>query len=133
MRSSKGFTLIEVLVASIILFLSIVTVSLAYKQYESYRLKQEKYENIYINVISLVNKTLSKNIIAPTFEETGKINGTNYKIIARIVSSKRNYVYGFSSQSTGNKGNFMVKLYKISIEIDDLKFTFFKTEYIKVL
>ena len=133
MRSNRGFTLVEVLVASIILFLSIVTVTLAYKQYESYRLKQEKYENIYINVISLTNKILSKNIVTPSFEETGKINGIAYKIMANMISSKRNYVYGFSAQSSGNKGNFMLKLYKVTIQIYNSTFTFYKTEFIKVL
>jgi len=133
MQSNKGFTLIEVLVASIILFLSIVTVSLAYKQYESNISRQRKYEMIYINAISLMNKILNKNIFAPTFYESGTINGMKYKINAKVISSKRNYIYGFSEQASGNKGNFMVKLYKITIELNNLRFTLYKTEFSKVL
>ena len=105
MLSDKGFTLIEVLVASIILFLSIVTVSLAYRQYINYKIKQKKYEKIFISALSLMSKIESEDLDKLT-NRSGTINGLNYHITIRKVASKRNYVYGLTKSTSGNIGPF---------------------------
>ena len=131
MPSNKGFTLIEVLVASVILFLSIVTVSLAYRQYTSYKLKQEKYEKIFISALSLMNKIESEKLDGLT-ERDGTINGLNYHITIRKVASKRNYVYGLTEKTSGNFGSFLLTLYRVKIDIANKSFVLYVTSYVKL-
>jgi len=131
MRSNKGFTLIEVLVATLILFLSIVTVMLAYRQYEHFMLKQKKYEKIYITVLSLLNK-IQEEKASNLQGKNGVMNGIKYSIHIVRVASKRNYVYSPNPSSSGNYGDFMINLYKITITLDGKKFILYKTEYSKV-
>jgi len=131
MRSNKGFTLIEVLVASIILFFSILTVNAAFKQYASYKLKQQKYENIYISVLSLINKLENKQLNMFTYY-SGEINGFKYTARAKRVAQSRNYIYGLSPKDSGNKGIFLVTLYKIKIKMANRTFTLYKTQYRRI-
>ena len=131
MPSNKGFTLIEVLVASIILFLSIVTISLAYRQYTNYKLKQEKYEKIFISALSLMNKIESEKLDGLT-EEDGTINGLNYHITIKKVASKRNYVYGLTEKTSGNFGSFLLTLYRVKIDIANKSFVLYVTSYVKL-
>lgn len=126
MLSNKGFTLIEVLVATIILFVSILTVNIAFKQYTAYKLKQEKYENIYISALSLMNK-IENEKISGFFYKNGKINGIEYTIRAKRAASNRNYIY--DEMMGGNNGFFLLTLYKITIEMAGKKFVLYKTEY----
>ncbi len=131
MHSNRGFTLIEVLVASIILFFSILTVNAAFKQYTSYKLKQEKYENIYISALSLMNKLENERLNMFTYY-TGEINGLKYTAHAKRVAQSRNYIYGLSPKDSGNKGRFSVTLYKIEIKMANRTFTLYKTQYRRV-
>ncbi len=128
MRSNRAFTLIEVLVASIIMFFAILTVNAAFKQYASYKIKQQKYENIYISALSLIDKIENEKLDSFTYD-TGKINGLEYTVKAKRIAAKRNYTYGFSAKETGNKGRFLITLYKVEINIANKKFVFYKTQY----
>ena len=132
MCSNRGFTLVEILVAMLILFLSIVTVALAYRQYECFKLKQQKYERIYITALSLINKIKEEKI--NNFQrENGTINGIRYSINVIKVASNRNFLYNPNPSLSGNNGHFMVSLYKITINLDGKKFILYKTEYNKNL
>ncbi len=130
MRSNRGFTLIEVLIASLILFFAILTLNAAFKQYTSYRLKQERYANIYISVLSLKDKLENEDLRGFT-ERKGTINGLSYDITIRPLKNEKNYVYGQTAGSTGNKGQFDITLYKATLVIDGEIFTFFETQYRK--
>jgi|GEM_PF-2723673 len=129
--SNKGFTLIEVLIASIILFVSVLTVNAAFKQYAAYKIKQQKYERIYISVLSLKDKTENESLGNLTGSITGKINGLPYTITAKRIASARNYVYSFDQEASGNKGGFIITLYQVTINIAGRSFKFYKTEYKK--
>ncbi len=129
--SNKGFTLIEVLVASIILFLSILTVNAAYKQYVSYKTKQQKYENIYIAAISLMNEIEGENISQLEVKKR-EINGLKYTLSIQRIASKRNYAIGLETNQTKNNGLFLITLYKITIKMENRTFVLFKTEYQKI-
>ena len=48
-RNHKGFTLVEVLVATLIMVMSIVTVTAAIRQFVIHREKLHSYEQIYTN------------------------------------------------------------------------------------
>ncbi len=131
MRSNRGFTLVEVLVAMLILFLSIVTVTLAYRQYERFKIKQQKYEKIYIIALSLINK-IQKEKIKNFQKENGTMNGIKYSIKVIKVASNRNYLYNPNPSLSGNNGYYTVSLYKITINLDGKKFILYKTEYSKI-
>ncbi len=128
MKDKRGFTLIEVLVASVLLFMAIVTASIAFKQYKTYRLKQEKYEMIYISALSLMNKLEAENLYGKKLE-TGTINGLAYSVNVKAVSSRRNYIYGAEFRKSGNLGRFLITLFRVTIDISGRTFTFYKTEY----
>lgn len=128
MFSNKGFTLVEVLIASLILFFVIVTLSSGFKQYAAYRAKQKKYEDIYISVLSLKNKLEDENL-ANVVDREGEINGLHYEIAIKEVARKRSFVYGETKDTTGNLGKFQIVLYKVIIKIRGKEFTFFKTQY----
>ena len=124
-----GFSLIEVLVATILLTMSILVSTIAYKQYISAFEKQKKIERIYITALSLLNMVKKSNI-TPFYKKSGRLNGFAYKITAKRVVAKRNYEY--FSIHPGNKGRFLVSLYKINLLIGDREFVFFKTQYKKL-
>ena len=130
MHSNKGFTLIEVLVAMLILFLSIVTVTLAYRQYEHLKLKQQQYERIYITALSLINK-IQEEKISNFKKGNGIMNGIRYSVNVIKVASNRNYLYNPNPSLSGNNGHFTLSLYKITINLDGKKFILYKTEYSK--
>jgi len=124
--NNKGFTLIEVLVSVVILFLSILSVSFTFKEYIYYKNRQQKNEDLYISVISLVNKLEGEDLNKIVFKE-GKINSFHYVLKIDKIDSARKWSYGFGS--SGNKGKFLISLYKIVIEIGGKKFTLYKTRF----
>ncbi len=132
MLSNRGFTLIEVLVASLILFIVILTLNAAFKQYTSYRIKQEKYELLYMSVLSLKDK-LENEDLSRFSTINGKINGLDYTANVKAVARNRNYVYGFTPKESGNKGAFLITLYKITLKIAGKTFVFYKTQYKKAV
>ena len=127
--TNNGFSLIEVLVATILLAMSIFVSSVAYKQYISAFEKQKKIERVYITALSLLNM-IKRNSVNPFYEKSGRLNGLTYNIVAKRVVAKRNYEY-FSTHP-GNKGRFLVSLYRVVISIEDRRFVFFKTQYKKL-
>ncbi len=130
MKPNSGFTLIEVLVASVILFLSILTLNAAYKQYARYRAQQAKYERIYMAALSLADLIKAY----PVSKFAGRditLDSVKFHIKTKLVAAKRGYVLGVTPKATGNKGQYMIKLYKISISTAHRKFTLYKTEYEK--
>ncbi len=130
MRLNNGFTLIEVLVSTLILFIVIATLSVAFKQYTAYRLKQQKYEMIYISVLSLKDKFANEDL-SKIKNVNGEINGLKYRASISIVQSKRNFVYGITPKESGNKGMFLVTLYKIVLKIAGRSYVFYQTQYRK--
>ncbi len=128
MRSDNGFTLIELLIASAILFAAILTANAAFKQYTTYRIKQKKYEKIYISVLSLKDKINSSSLGLFT-DRSGNINGLAYEITAKRVESNRNYIYSIEQEASGNKGLFVITLYRVAIHIAGRVFRFYRTEY----
>jgi type II secretory pathway pseudopilin PulG len=123
--NDNGFTLIEVLVATLIMVVSIVTVTAAIRQFAIHREKLRSYEQVYTSVLSLrdriMNETLKEND-----KQTGTFNGLPYSYDCRLVESANNYVYG---DNAGNNGLFQVMLFKVNLEIEGRDFEFFKTQY----
>ncbi|WP_457643481.1 prepilin-type N-terminal cleavage/methylation domain-containing protein [Persephonella sp.] len=128
MRSNKGFTLIEVLVASVILFLCVVTVNAAFKQYATYKTRQERYERLYMSVISLVNEIEGMGLRRFAGRE-GEINGFKYRVEVKPVAVERNYVYSAVGTRSGNVGKYIMALYRVKITIGAHHFIFYRTEH----
>ncbi len=127
MCSSKGFTLIEVLIAFIILMISISVATAAYKEYRIVVQKQKKAERMFIAAISLMNKLKSMKVNLRMNEQEGKFNGLSYKIKVKRIAAKRNYIYFFNKR--GNKGNFLITLYKITLTVGNKNFILYKTQF----
>ena len=130
MSSNKGFSLIEVLIASLVLFFTIITLNVAFKQYATYRQKQQQYEDIYIALLSLKDKLEDMNL-SRIRETHGTINTLPYKISIREITRRRNFVYGEIPETSGNMGTFQIILYEITIQIDSRVFSFYETQYHK--
>jgi type II secretory pathway pseudopilin PulG len=124
---NAGFTLIEVLVATLIMVVSIVTVTAAIRQFAIHREKLSSYQQIYTTVLSLhdriMNETLKENS-----KESGTLNGLPYSYDSRLVESANNYIYG---DQPGNNGAFQVMLFKVDLTVDGRDYEFFKTQYRK--
>lgn len=128
--SSKGFTLVEVLVASVILFFIIITLHAGFKQYAEYVRKQNDYERLYTTVLSIRDK-LEDTDLGRIRETYGTLNGVSYEATVNEVSRKRNFVYGMGEASTGNLGIFQIVLYKVILKIKNREFEFYITQYMK--
>jgi len=131
MSGEKGFTLIEILVASVILTMAISIATISYREYVLSLNTQRKYENIYVSVLTLANKMEEKKLNGiGFFTEKGKINGINYVIKARRVAAKRNY--RINVDDARRIGVFYIYLYRIEIKIDEKIFVLYKTSFRKI-
>jgi prepilin-type N-terminal cleavage/methylation domain-containing protein len=130
----KGFTIIEILIAMMILFVAIGFVNISIKAFNTYQRKAEVYQNFYITALSLKDfistEALDKRIYM------GKMNGLNYKIKVKKVISKNNYRYAFEELG-GNNGDFLIILNEITLELKDENrektYTFFLTQQKRVV
>jgi type II secretory pathway pseudopilin PulG len=124
----KAFTLVEVLIATLILSISILSISAALKQFFLYKEKLTKYQNLYFTTLSLIDRISAENLTRkPTGE--GYINGLHFHYVAEIVSKNRNFMYGETEKTSGNKGNFEILLYKVKLYIGNKMFNFYVTQY----
>ena len=126
--TNKGLTLVEVLIALAILTIVIVTLNAIFKQYAAYRQKQARYEDIFISALSLQDR-LDDMDLGRTPHMDGQINGLPYSIEIRPVAQKRNFTYGETRKTSGNRGRFLVILYRVTMEIGKRKIQFYKTQY----
>ncbi len=126
--NQKGFTLIEVLIATLILAVSIISVNAAFKQFAVYKQKMEKYKQIYTTTLSLKdlieNKELKDNL-----QENGVLNGLKYSYKVKLINKIRNHSL---EETEGNTGNFDIYLYKIYLTVENKEYEFFKTKYKKL-
>ncbi len=127
--NKNGFTLIEVLIATLILAVAIISVNAAFKQFSVYKQKMNKYKNIYTTTLSIKdmieNKELKDNI-----QDTGIMNGLNFSYKVKLVSKNRNRSL---EEGEGNTGAFEIYLYKINLTVENKEYTFFKTQYRKII
>ncbi len=115
----KGFTIIEILIAMIILFIAIGFVNISIKAFNSYQRKAETYQNFYITALSLKD-WIEVQDLDNDKNYRGVLNGVNYNINIKIVSKIRNYiVYTEGRRGGSNSGNFYIILYKLEIILKD--------------
>ena len=132
LRSSRssGFTLVEVLVATLIMVVSIVTVTAAMRQFSINREQLRRYEQLYTVTLSLRDKIMGETL-TDNHQEKGTFNGFEYQYTCRLEQSANNYVYGEDAEQSGNKGPFSMMQFKVNLEVGGKNFEFYKTQYKK--
>lgn len=127
---SSGFTLVEVLIATLIMVASIVTVTAAMRQFSINREQLRRYEQLHTATLSLRDKIMGETL-TDNRQDKGILNGLEYSYTCRLEQSANNYVYGEDAADSGNKGPFPMMLFKVSLEVGGKTFEFYKTQYQK--
>jgi len=130
----KGFTVIEILISMMILFIAIGFVNISIKAFNNYQRKSTVYQNFYITALSLKDWISTEKLDKKVY--TGKMNGLLYKIKVKKIISKNNYRYSFDTVG-GNDGDFLITLNQINLQLKDKNreksYTFFLTTQKRVV
>ena len=122
--------MIEVLIATLIMVMAIVTVTAAVRQFTLQREKLSHYEHLYASVLSLrdriMNDTLRDNL-----QNNGSLNSLEYSYRCKLVESANNYVFGEMPELSGNKGSYKIMLFRVNLSVGGKEFEFFKSQYKK--
>ena len=129
-RNRNGFTLIEVLIATVILVIAIVTASAALKQFTITRERLKSYEHLYTTALSVKDLILNDKL-SNGLEKSGTLNGLDYRYECSLQQSAKNYVYGEDEASSGNWGAYTILLYKVTLTLSGKTFEIYKTDYKK--
>lgn len=106
---NKAFITIEVLVAMVILFLSIATLSTSTKFFTTVKIKKANYEEYYRTFLNVKDKLLQK----PCATQSGEYNNFSYKLTCKTEKNLRNYRPAFDEgDPEGNIGPFVYELNK---------------------
>lgn len=127
---SRGFTLVEVLVATLIMVVSIVTVTAALRQFSINREQLRRYEQLYTATLSIRDKIMGETLVDNS-QYKGTLNGLDYSYVCHLEQSANNYIYGEEVGQSGNKGAFLVMLFKVNLDVEGRTFEFYKTQYKK--
>ena len=115
-RSKKAFTIVEILIAMLILFMAIAFSSMGIKAFNKYQKQSKKYQMIYITSLSLKDEMASLKEFK-TFQYRGTLNGIKYIIKIKKLLNKQNYI--IDKDGTGrNSGDFMITLYRLRITLN---------------
>jgi len=112
-NSKKAFTIIEILIAMLILFIAISFSSIAIKAFNKYQKQSQNYQMFYVTSLSLKEKISSiKEFKSPIYR--GALNGIDYTITIEKLLNKQNYIVGVDGIGRNN-GDFMVILYRLTM------------------
>lgn len=109
----KGFTVIEILIAMLILFTAIGFVNISIKAFNNYQRKSEVYQNFYITTLSIKDLLKTKDMTNNIYR--GELN--NIKYIATVTPFIQSKNYDENMFTRGNIGDFMITLYKIELTL----------------
>ena len=114
----KGFTVIEILIAMMVLFVAIGFVNISIKAFNSYQRKSEAYQNFYITALSLKDLMETKSLDKQK-SYRGTLNGIEYLISIKEISRQKNYIIDLEQTVGGNDGNFFITLYLLEMRLSD--------------
>lgn len=109
-NSRKAFTIMEILVAMLVLFTAITFSNIAIKAFNAYQKQSLIYQNFYVTALSLKDK-ISAYDRFDNLKYRGEINSISYVVEIKKLIEKRNYIIGQDGVGRNN-GDFMVKLYE---------------------
>lgn len=113
---------IEVLVAMLILFLVIATSFTNIKFYNIMNEKKLTYEDTYMDVLSLKDK-LSETLCQSALKKEGTFNGIHYVASCQKEKELKTFEMGIEPDDpSGNIGNYLIKLYRVTLVLDTKKF-----------
>ena len=112
----KGFTLLEVIVALVVLVAAVVSFGAAYNMYVNAQDRQELYQDVYITALSLKNAIEIKKLIDEP-EGSGELNGFSYSYSSKQVKTAHNYVYPDFPLPGGNIGPLELTLYQVDCKL----------------
>jgi len=112
----KGFTVIEILISMMILFVAIAFVNISIKAFNDYQRKSDVYQKFYITALSLKNKMDSNSLEQEIYK--GILNDINYVITKEEILKQKNFIIGFDGD-IGNTGDFFITLYKLKMVLKD--------------
>jgi len=127
-HTNSGFTLIEVLVAMLLLTMAILTVNAAFKQFVDYQDKMARYEKIYTTVLSLRDQ-LSTVPLVPGGEKSGTLNGLDFQYTVTQVDRRENFNARQAFQQEETIDGFELDLFRIVLIADGHTFDFFQTRF----
>ena len=115
-RSKKAFTIVEILIAMLVLFMAIAFSSMGIKAFNKYQKQSKKYQLIYVTALSLKDEMASLKEFKSS-QYRGKLNGVKYVIKVKKLLSKQNFI--IDKDGIGrNNGDFMVTLYRLKITLN---------------
>ena len=112
----RGFTIIEILIAMMILFVAIGFVNITIKAFNNYQRKSEVYQNLYITALSLKDLMDTKPLDKVNSYQ-GILNGIDYFISIKEISRQKNYIIDLEQGVGINDGNFFITLYKLDMKL----------------
>jgi hypothetical protein len=123
--------LVEVLVATLIMVVSIVTVTAAMRQFSTNREQLRRYEQLYTTTLSLRDKIMGETL-SDNRQDKGTHNGLDYSYTCHLEQSANNFTYGVDEVQSGNNGPFLIMLFKVTLEVGGKNFEFYKVQYKKL-
>jgi len=128
----KAMITIEVLVSMLILFLVIATSFENIKFFNIMSDKKISYEDEYMSVLSLKDK-LSNTICKTSLKETGVFNTYDYSATCENIKELRTFKKAFElNDPSGNIGRYLMKLYKVNLDLTKGNFTKTFSYYVTV-
>jgi len=131
----KGFTIIEILIAMMILFTAIGFVNISIRAFNNYQRKSEVYQDFYITALSLKDWIATQDLEKAKHYQ-GEMNGIQYSIEVQELISRNNYKYNLDIPS-GNYGDFLITLNRVILKLNrknrNKKYTFFLTTQKRVV
>ena len=113
---------IEVLVAMLILFLVSATSFEYIKFFNIISEKKEHYEDVYIATLNIKDE-LSSDICKKVHYVEGVSNSYTYSAQCEKIKELRTYVKAIEyDDESGNIGGFMIELYRVNLELKNVRF-----------
>ena len=132
LRSQQGgFTLIEVLIAMVLMAMVILMLNGAFKQYASYQSKLTDYQNLYLTVLSL-RDLLSERQLENGAHFEGSLNGLHYVCDVVELERMNNAVDSEFVDPSGSRGAFELSLFRLDLTVGGKSFKFNRTRYEKL-
>lgn len=114
-KVKSAFTVVEILIAMLILFTAIAFSNMSIKAFHNYERQSKKHEDVYITVLSLKEWMHSLRKFNKMSYE-GILNNISYNIQVEKVITKRNYI--LTQEGGGqNIGNYFISLYRLTMTL----------------
>lgn len=115
--SHKAMLTIEVLIAFVIIFMTIVMSATTAKYFNMTFQKKLHYINIYTTVLSIKDK-ISENICAKESRITGEINNFEYIAECKLIRESPTFILDAEDPAnTGYNGHYNMKLNEVTLQV----------------